>query len=108
MSSFMVWVAADGEVEEPIEGGGTEFPYLKKDSDDSRWCRFVKCQGTSEREEATSGVTFKPVAGNAVFWQNFRADDSGRGYEETLHAGLPVIKGVKVGLNIWSWGRIGQ
>ena len=47
---------------------------------------------------------FKPRAGNAVYWENFRAD--GTGYDETWHAGLPVTKGVKVGLNIWSFGRI--
>lgn len=52
------------------------------------------------------GVVFKPLVGNAVYWENFRADGSGRGYEESWHAGLPVVQGVKVGLNIWSWGRI--
>jgi prolyl 4-hydroxylase len=49
---------------------------------------------------------FKVVPGNAVYWENFMADGTGRGYEETWHAGLPVRKGVKVGLNIWSAGRI--
>lgn len=53
-----------------------------------------------------TGVTFKPLAGNAVYWENFRPDGSGRGWDETWHAGLPVQEGVKVGLNIWTWGRI--
>jgi prolyl 4-hydroxylase len=52
------------------------------------------------------GTVFRVVPGNAVYWENFRADGTGRGFEETWHAGLPVRKGVKVGLNIWSSGRI--
>jgi hypothetical protein len=51
-------------------------------------------------------VTFLPLSGNAVFWQNF--DSAGRGYKETLHAGLPVTKGQKIGLNIWSWYQAGH
>jgi prolyl 4-hydroxylase len=27
--------------------------------------------------------------------------------KETVHAGLPVTSGVKVGLNIWSWWQRG-
>lgn len=63
---------------------------------DERWCRFVECGGDGDE-----GVTFKATKGNAVFWMNFDAD--GRGYEETIHAGMPVTSGTKVGLNIWSW-----
>ncbi|KAK0645890.1 2OG-Fe(II) oxygenase family oxidoreductase [Cercophora newfieldiana] len=112
VSSFMVWVD-DGEGQ--LRGGGTEFPLLKT-REDSRWCSFVECGEQRVNSDATasedaeagksSGVVFKPVPGNAVYWENFRADRSGRGYEETWHAGLPVISGTKVGLNIWSWGRI--
>ena len=47
------------------------------------------------------GITFKPIKGNAVFWENLRAD--GTGYTETWHAAYPVTSGTKVGLNIWSW-----
>jgi prolyl 4-hydroxylase len=47
------------------------------------------------------GVTFKPIAGNAVFWVNLRED--GSGWEETWHKGCEVVEGEKVGLNIWSW-----
>ncbi|AEO68983.1 uncharacterized protein THITE_2118894 [Thermothielavioides terrestris NRRL 8126] len=125
VGSFMVWVAggagtgddagAEGEgneggraAEEGLEGGGTEFPLLRW-TGDARWCAFVECEdgenGMGGGEER-KGVVFKPVPGNAVYWENFMADGSGRGYEETWHAGLPVTKGVKVGLNIWSWGRI--
>ena len=112
VSSFMVWVD-DGDGE--LRGGGTEFPSLRPKAD-MRWCQFVECRqqrSTPEGGEETQddqqgvGVVFKPLPGNAVYWENFRSHGSGRGYDETWHAGLPVEKGVKVGLNIWSWGRIG-
>ncbi|KAL7626237.1 hypothetical protein AAE478_003007 [Parahypoxylon ruwenzoriense] len=119
VSSFMVWVQAHGEGGEgDVEGGGTEFPLLERGAPDERWCRWVECpelaagvEGDGLEEEKGDGqprvgVTFKPVAGNAVFWENFRPDGTGRGWDETWHAGLPVKKGTKVGLNIWSWGRL--
>lgn len=105
-----VMVVVEEEEEVKLEGGGTEFPLLRA-GQDPRWCRFVECPGSgpesgaSERQKG-KGVVFKPLPGNAVFWENFMADGTGRGYDETWHAGLPVKKGVKVGLNIWSWGRI--
>lgn len=120
VSSMMVWVQgdADSDGDGGVEGGGTEFPLLHLGGQKRRWCRFVECldgtledngdddddQQNSEQREDEKGVTFKVKAGNAVYWENFRPD--GKGYEETWHAGLPVRKGVKVGLNIWSAGRI--
>lgn len=95
----MVWV----QTTEEIEGGGTEFPRLQRNGPDQPWCRWVECP---EEKEKGEGVIFKPVPGNAVFWENFRPDGTGRGWPETWHAGLPVTRGVKVGLNIWSWGRL--
>ncbi|KAK1978814.1 2OG-Fe(II) oxygenase family oxidoreductase [Colletotrichum cereale] len=124
VSSMMAWVDARGEDGTPGEGGGeglvgggTEFPLLSVPGAKERWCRFVECGGTGEGSDGgqemgegdggeEKGVVFKAVPGNAVFWENFRADGSGAGYDETWHAGLPVKKGVKVGLNIWSTGRI--
>lgn len=99
VSTFMVYVDAD------CEGGGTEFPRVSMpDTQKGRWCEFLECgieaEGSRGREKM--GITFKPIKGNAVFWENLRPD--GRGYEETYHAGLPVLSGSKVGLNIWSWG----
>jgi prolyl 4-hydroxylase len=79
-------------------GGGTNFPLLDAPKED-RWCEFIDCD-----ESFDAGVTFKPIAGNAIFWQNLRAD--GEGYEKTLHAGIPVTSGTKVGLNIWSLKRV--
>ncbi|KAL4860528.1 hypothetical protein BDV12DRAFT_209272 [Aspergillus spectabilis] len=75
-------------------GGGTHFPYLTM-PDDREWCRFLDC------DASLSGVTFLPLAGNAVYWDNVRYN--GSGYLEMLHAGMPVASGTKIGLNIWSW-----
>lgn len=99
VSSFMVYVQA-----EALVGGGTEFPRLRG-MREGRWCEFLECGGEEEKGKGGGegrGVVFKPIVGNAVFWVNMAT--SGRGYEETWHAGLPVTRGVKVGLNIWSWG----
>jgi prolyl 4-hydroxylase len=60
-----------------------------------KWCEYVDCD-----EPWENGVTFRPRVGNAVFWQNMRED--GRGDERTIHAGLPVVSGKKVGMNIWT------
>ncbi|KAI0480384.1 hypothetical protein GGR56DRAFT_269679 [Xylariaceae sp. FL0804] len=111
VSSALAWVQADD-----VAGGGTEFPRLLRDAPDEKWCRWVECGtgtgkgggggGGDDDGGPRVGVTFRPVAGNAVFWENFRPDGTGRGFDETWHAGLPVTRGTKVGLNIWSWGRL--
>ncbi|KAL1965392.1 hypothetical protein VTN77DRAFT_5829 [Rasamsonia byssochlamydoides] len=98
VSTFMVYVNAD------CTGGGTNFPRLPKPKS-QKWCRFIECDSEDERTEGAQskpeGVTFKPIKGNAIFWENLRPD--GTGYPETWHAALPVLSGTKVGLNIWSW-----
>ena len=96
VSSFMVWL------DDECEGGGTNFPRLPPHSSD-KWCEFHECSPEFQAEHA--GTTWKPIAGNAVYWENFRGD--GSGYEESWHAGLPVTAGTKVGLNIWSWWQPG-
>jgi prolyl 4-hydroxylase len=102
LSTFMVYLGDKG-----VQGGGTKFPRLRR-PDGEDWCWAVECPedgGEGEEQEASMGITFKPIKGNAVYWENFRPD--GRGYEETWHAGLPVESGVKYGLNIWSWYQPG-
>lgn len=90
-SSIFGYVKVDG-----VLGGGTNFPFLEPKS--GEWCRFVDCD-----EEYEAGVTFRPVEGNAVFWENMvDLGKGGRvGDERLLHAGLPVVRGEKVGMNIW-------
>ncbi|TLS23604.1 uncharacterized protein PpBr36_05857 [Pyricularia pennisetigena] len=113
VSSIMAWVD-DGNGS--LVGGGTEFPLLQRPSSDDRWCRFIVGCGADAEEDKKhprgAGVIFKPIVGNAVFWENFNPPPGlgggavVRGYEESWHAGLPVERGVKVGLNIWSYGRV--
>ena len=90
----MVYVSAE------CVGGGTNFPRMQAPQS-QQWCEFIECGETSER-----GVTFKPRKGAAVFWTN--CDQDGRGYKETIHAGMPVTGGTKIGLNIWSWYQAGH
>ena len=74
---------------------GTQFPEIAIDwsQEDPKWCDFVEC-------EKRDMLTFRAIEGSAVFWRNL--DDKGRGDRRTLHAGLPVQNGTKIGLNIWT------
>ncbi|KAJ5648373.1 hypothetical protein N7490_004745 [Penicillium lividum] len=114
LSTFMVYLGAE------CEGGGTNFPRLTMPPG-KQWCQFLECEGENKEvgnDEAQDqaqahdmggipipkqkpGITFKPIKGNAIFWENLRPD--GTGYPETWHAAYPVTSGTKVGLNIWSW-----
>ncbi|KZL69825.1 oxidoreductase [Colletotrichum tofieldiae] len=77
---------------------GTEFSRIRVDwgKEDKQWCTYVDCD--AER------LTFQPRVGNAFFWKNLR--EGGSLDENTLRAGLPLLKGIKVGINIWA--RTGQ
>jgi len=88
-STFFVYIEAN------CTGGGTNFPRLKAPRDE-KWCEFIDCDRPFE-----DGVTFKPITGNAIFWRNL--EGGGEGHKSTLHAGLPVTSGTKMGLNIWTW-----
>ncbi|KAJ3578255.1 hypothetical protein NPX13_g2309 [Xylaria arbuscula] len=95
-SSFFAYVSAEN-----ITGGGTNFPVVKAPHD-ARWCAFIDCD-----EPWENGVTFRPIVGNAVFWSNLLED--GTGDQRTLHAGLPVTSGSKIGMNIWTrQGPLGE
>ncbi|KAF2117643.1 hypothetical protein BDV96DRAFT_570604 [Lophiotrema nucula] len=91
LSSFFVYVTADD-----IAGGGTQFPLLDAPHDE-RWCQYVNCDASWE-----DGVTFRPIPRNAVFWKNLKG---GMGDRRTLHAGLPIQRGNKLGMNIWTRER---
>lgn len=112
VSSLMIFVDdgaldgadSDGTPAPPsLVGGGTYFPRLPRRSNDARWCRFIGCGDVEpivygedeaglvdeESGDNSTGVVFKPLAGNAVLWENFRPD--GTGYPEAWHAGLRVL-----------------
>lgn len=96
LSSFFVYISTSDD----IVGGGTQFPLLDAPKDE-RWCQFVNCDAGWD-----DGVTFRPIAKNAVYWKNLRGggkDGKGRvGDRRTLHSGLPVQRGKKLGMNIWT------
>ncbi|PIA92546.1 hypothetical protein CB0940_04092 [Cercospora beticola] len=97
VSTFFVYLACDDkENGGSCEGGETGFPRWSG-LFATEWCNqgFVDCKQSKE-----GGIYFPPVIGNAVFWHNFYPN--GTGVDGTYHAGMPVRKGRKVGLNIFS------
>lgn len=90
ISSFFAYV----HVSNDTTGGGTNFPILDAPRDE-KWCKVLDCD-----EPYENGVTFRPTEGNAVYWENLFPN--GVGDERTLHAGLPVTTGQKIGMNIWT------
>lgn len=90
LTSFFVYVYVSNDT----TGGGTNFPHVTPPRD-KRWCGLIECD-----EPYANGVTFRPVEGNAVFWENLTP--AGMGDPRTEHAGLPVTSGEKIGMNIWT------
>jgi prolyl 4-hydroxylase len=67
---------------------------------EEEWCKWIDCD-----EPWENGLTFRPVEGSAVFWVNLLPTKGGKvrvGDERTVHAGLPVLRGRKMGMNIWT------
>ncbi|KXX77873.1 putative prolyl 4-hydroxylase 4 [Madurella mycetomatis] len=64
-SSFFAYV----HVRNDTTGGGTNFPLINAPTDE-RWCEIVDCDEPWER-----GITFRPVQGNAIYWENLRPED---------------------------------
>jgi prolyl 4-hydroxylase len=78
---------------------GTQFPHIRYNwaTEDPRLCEFVDC--------SNEALTIKPIEGNALFWRNLLAD--GTGDKRSLHAGLPLSSGSKIGLNIFARALVG-
>lgn len=87
------------EASDDIEGGSTWFPMVLQPAwkDKEPWCKWLDCS-------YQRGLAVRPIPGNAVFWVNFRKD--GSGHRETAHGGQPVLKGSKIGLNVWTRGKV--
>ncbi|KAL8303143.1 hypothetical protein RB600_006850 [Gaeumannomyces tritici] len=107
LTSFFAYVAVSNSTTTPAEegseekqgiiGGGTNFPLVDPPRGGG-WCGpdgVIDCD-----EPWESGTTFRPVEGNAVYWENLYPN--GVGDARNLHAGLPVTKGWKIGMNIWT------
>ncbi len=88
VSTFNVFLQGD------CDGGGTHFPLLPRPNNET-WCQYIDCDSKED------GVVFKPIVGNAIYWEN--VDSNGTGFRETLHQALPVLSGVKVSMNVWQW-----
>jgi prolyl 4-hydroxylase len=74
-------------------GGSTQFPRLRQTIEGS-WCKFLECGHEKESE----GASFKPLVGNAVLFTHYHAN--GTGHRGSWHAGMPVKRGTKIGMNI--------
>jgi prolyl 4-hydroxylase len=94
ISSFFVYLHAD------CAGGRTVFPSVPRPPG-PEWCDALQCQNETGGE--VTRVEIKPEVGRAVFWYNLDVDGQVDG--KTLHAGMPVINGTKIGMNIWTRER---
>ena len=86
LASFFIYVNAG------CTGGETWFPKVLIAS-------TLQSSGKVRSVEDGQGVAVVPRAGSGVFWMNM--DGAGVGDCRTLHAGLPVKSGTKIGMNIW-------
>ena len=88
LASFFIYVIAD------CTGGETWFPNITTPSS------FQKDQTTPVQTlDHSNGLALKARAGSGVFWMNLTNGTVGN--TKTLHAGLPVKSGIKIGMNIW-------
>jgi prolyl 4-hydroxylase len=100
-ASFFVFLKAN------CTGGETWFPKVdatyssadRRATDDNMEDWYGDKVLREETKEENSGVKFRPIVGNAIFWVNLNA--KGEGDRRVVHAGLPVEDGEKIGLNIW-------
>lgn len=96
-TSFFATIEASAD----IEGGATWFGRVTRPA----WARLQPwCERGLLDCSYDVGLAVRPVQGNAVFWVNFR--ENGEGHEGTAHGGEPVVKGSKIGLNIWTIARL--
>jgi prolyl 4-hydroxylase len=88
LASFFIYVVAD------CTGGETWFPNVTIST------TFQKGGSATVRTlDDDKGVALKARAGSGVFWMNLTNGTVGN--TKTLHAGLPVKSGIKIGMNIW-------
>ncbi|RDW91742.1 hypothetical protein BP5796_02907 [Coleophoma crateriformis] len=93
-TSFFVYVHSSDD----LEGGETYFPRIPPPSnvDLSTHPGIVAVNNASGQP----GLAVKPVSRSAVFWLGMKPD--GTVDRSTIHKGLPVTKGEKIGMNIWA------
>jgi len=97
-ATFFVYLEAN------CTGGSTHFPRVSTEGiphpDDLNTTKYEVLPAAEEGYHHTDSLAVKPIAGNAVFWVNMQGVADG--HPKTKHAGMPVIDGSKIGLNIWT------
>lgn len=81
-------------VEDDCDGGETYFPEVESMIESADSDKF-------SISDNGKGLLVKPKKGNAIFWNNLHPN--GTGDVRTAHAGMPVTRGTKVAINIWSY-----
>lgn len=99
-TSFFAFLGASDD----LVGGATHFPFVQRvawPQGAHEWCEkgLLDCA-----EGRGPGVSVRPRVGSALFWVNFRED--GSGHEGTAHSGEPILKGEKIGMNVWTIDQI--
>ncbi|ETS87785.1 hypothetical protein PFICI_01613 [Pestalotiopsis fici W106-1] len=85
-------------LQDDCTGGETWFPHLKPPGLVNSPSAAIS-QSRIWREHEDGGLAFRSVRGGALFWVNLFAN--GTGDDRTRHAGLPVLSGMKTGMNLW-------
>jgi len=93
-TSFFVYVHASDD----LEGGETFFPRIPAPMDVGLPANpgVVSINNTS----GAPSLAVKPVSRSAIFWVGVKPD--GTVNFDTIHEGLPVTKGEKLGMNVWA------
>lgn len=97
-ATFFVYVEAN------CTGGSTHFPRVSSQKlphpEALDVSKFEVVPVGESGYAHTESLAVRPITGNAVFWVNMKGE--AQGDPLTKHAGMPVIEGSKIGLNIWS------
>lgn len=93
-TSFFVYVQASDD----LEGGETFFPRIPPPRD----VGLPANAGLVSINNSTgaSALAIKPISRSAIFWVG--VTPNGTVNFDTIHEGLPVTKGEKIGMNIWA------
>ena len=86
-ASFFVYLGSD------CKGGETYFESLEPVPKNGDGSRFTKVASENEK-----GLAVKPIKGNALFWMNLHANNTGD--QRVRHAALPIRSGIKHGMNL--------
>lgn len=88
-----------GILDADCDNCGTSFPRISVNwtAHDQRWCQYVDCESES--------LVIRPIPGSAIFWRNVLPGTL-VGDKRTAHEGLPLTRGFKTGVNIWTLVKI--